>query len=303
MFSARGDVAPRAPRPFDPDWLLVAGAVDVARFPGRRLILVEHGAGQAYPGDPRSAGHPSYSGGRGHEAVRLFVCPSETVAARWREAYPDARTAVVGCPALDRYHAGGVLPSGGASTGSASHDGAGPVVALAFHWNCGLIPETTSAWPFFAGRPLQALRAAADAARVQLRATAHPRLLGEIRAECGKAGIPVVTRDVVLREAGVLVVDNSSIGPEAASVGVPLVWFDSPRYRADVEHGGRFYDWVQGQVRVSDVGQVVEAALRALDDPPDVAAARERMVRSVYAYADGHAAERAAAAIVEVVGG
>lgn len=105
--------APRASdpwgEPLPPRWprdriVLVASYVDALKCRPRSLVYVEHGAGQAYPGDARSARNPSYSGGDSLENVILFLCPSETVAARWRERYPAVPVAVVGCPKLDPWH-------------------------------------------------------------------------------------------------------------------------------------------------------------------------------------------------------
>src|SRR5690242_18511280 len=48
--------------------VLVASYGDELRVAPRPVVLVEHGAGQHY-----STGHPSYSGGRGHRNVKLFL--------------------------------------------------------------------------------------------------------------------------------------------------------------------------------------------------------------------------------------
>lgn len=87
--------------------VLVAGAVDALKARPRPLVYLEHGAGQHYPGDVRSAGHPSYSGGDALETVVLFLCPSDAVAERWRARYPGAAAVVVGCPRLDPWHGPG----------------------------------------------------------------------------------------------------------------------------------------------------------------------------------------------------
>lgn len=84
--------------------VLVASYVDARRARPRPVVYLEHGAGQTYPGDSRSAGHPSYSGGRELDHVVLFLCPSGVVADRWSARYPDVPAVVVGCPYLDRWH-------------------------------------------------------------------------------------------------------------------------------------------------------------------------------------------------------
>ncbi len=112
--------APRASdpwgEPLPPRWsrdrvVLVASYVDALKARPRRLVYLEHGAGQSYEGDPRSAGHPSYSGGAALDAVVLFLVPHETVAARWSARYPGTAVAVVGVPKLDPFHARLVTPA------------------------------------------------------------------------------------------------------------------------------------------------------------------------------------------------
>lgn len=86
--------------------VVVAGYSDLRRVPrGRPVILVEHGVGARYKRpDGEWDRNPSNPGGSHREAVRLFICPNEDVAAANLEAYPDAKVAVVGCPRLDRWH-------------------------------------------------------------------------------------------------------------------------------------------------------------------------------------------------------
>lgn len=115
---------------------LVAGWMDenVVRGP---TIYLEHGSGQTYRGDPDSphaATHESYSGSDGHDRTVLFLCPSETVADRWRTRYPNVPAVAVGAPKLDWWH---------------SHPGAGgggphPVLAVTFH--C-LVGDTIASGP------------------------------------------------------------------------------------------------------------------------------------------------------------
>lgn len=93
------------PRPGKPParWprlVAVAGFADMQLCKGHPLALIEHGAGQAYE-DP----HPSYSGGPRRDAVVLFLCPNEVVAARNRAAYPDATVTMVGSPRVDSLRA------------------------------------------------------------------------------------------------------------------------------------------------------------------------------------------------------
>ncbi|HQZ35299.1 MAG TPA: hypothetical protein PK020_12815, partial [Ilumatobacteraceae bacterium] len=85
----QGHVFPLAPTPRKPLFdhvAMVAGWQDVVTLKGRaKMIYVEHGCGQAYLGDEKMATLPGYSGGaeRHPRDVIGYICPSETVAARW----------------------------------------------------------------------------------------------------------------------------------------------------------------------------------------------------------------------------
>jgi hypothetical protein len=277
------------PRSAPDGYWLVASAGCAKRPDLQRIIYVEHGAGQAYPGDPASSTSGSYSGGPGHERVVLFIAPGEHVADRWRDAYPDTPTAVVGCPRLDHHHQIRRLRA------------ERPRVAVSFHWPCPLIPETQWALPHHR-RALEPLTAALRGVDATLVGHGHPRAWRALSAVWGRLGVPAEPdAGVVLATADLLIADNTSLLPEAASCGIPLLWLNAPWWRRNVHHGGRFWEWPRGQYQADDPDDLPALALAALDDPPPVRAAREAMVSSIYAHSDGHAAERAAAAILEVI--
>jgi len=114
--------------------------------------------------------------------------------------------------------------------------------------------------------------------------------------------VPEATYKDVMERATLLIADNTSMLPEFASTGRPVLFLNSPQYRRDVNHGGRFYEWPEGQVSVDDPADLIAGVHAALEDPQHVQAARSRMVDSVYAHTDGFAAERAADAIIELLG-
>lgn len=259
--------------------VMVASAADRIYLDGRETILLEHGAGQTYTGI-RS---PSYSGGDGWERCCLFICPNERVAERWASSYPDAATAVVGCPRLDRWHAHTPPPNG--------------TVALTFHWDNPICPESRWAFPHFKDG-LAPFKASCEAFGYELVGHGHPRARGVLDRWWAKLGIRPVGWDDVTR-ADVLVGDNTSALPEFASLGRPVVWMNSPQWRRHVDHGGRFWDWPKGQPQADDPAELAGALRRAFYGEGDEA--RRRMVRSIYCATDGHAAERAAQAIVEVL--
>lgn len=280
--------------------VLVAAYSDYVKAARRPVFYVEHGAGQSYSQDARSVGNPSYSGGRGLDRVALFVCPNAAVAGRWSEAYPETPAVVVGCPKLDRWHGDGRAAACRTRRTAAPDQGSGALtVAITFHWHLSLNEETRSAWPYY-DAALPGLVAAAAERGWRILGHGHPRLYGSIVRRWRALAVDHTPNLAdVFDQADVLVGDNTSSLPEFASLGRPVVWLSAPWYRRDVEHGGRFWRWPQGQVHVEHPADLVAGIEEALVDREEVAAARRAMVQTVYAQTDGHAAERAAAAIVE----
>jgi len=276
------------------DVVLVASGVDAAwlQHAGvRRLVYVEHGAGQSYPGDLRAALLGSYSGGLGLDHVDLFLCPSEAVADRWRAVY-KAPAVAVGCPALDHLHFVKDLrwdpPVERALT-----------VGWTWHWDCTLCPETRSAWAHYT-RDLPAIVAELAEQGIRVLGHSHPKAAQQRGPDrqWKTLGVERVDYERLLVEADVLVADNTSALYEFASLGKPVVVLNAPWYRREVEHGLRFWSHIPGiQVdHPDDLAQAVTVALAGAADRTEVAM-RRRVVAHVYAFTDGRAAERAADAI------
>jgi len=282
----RRELPPRA-RPGPGPRALVAsiGDIKVARRLGyRRFAFMEHGAGQAYTGDKSLAvrRHSSYAGGLDREDNELIMVPNEYSARLWREAYPLARTEVVGSPVLDD------LPR------RDRRDDTPPVVAISFHWPALVTYEARSAVGHF--QP-----ALADLARAYtVIGHAHPK--GDWPARMARTyaryGIPFVEDfDEVCRRADVYAVDNSSTLFEFAATGRPVVVLNAPWYRRNVNHGLRFWDAATVGLNCDRPGDLVRTIAEALTDPPSVQAAREAALDKVYSVRSG-AAERAARAVV-----
>jgi hypothetical protein len=250
-----------------------------ARRQGRtRIARLEHGAGQSYI-VPRLSG--SYAGGPDAHDIGLFMVPNEYSAAKWREAYPEARVEIVGCPKLDS------LPR---------KDPAEPLtVCISFHWDCHLVPETVSAFETFRSA-LEPLNAAYN-----LIGHGHPRAWTgppSLEKRYRRAGIESVRDfDEVCRRADLYITDNSSSLYEFAATGRPVVVMNSRSYRREVHHGLRFWDAIPG-VQVARPGALVEAVARALQDPPELRRARKQALAKVYPIRTG-AAERAARVLEE----
>lgn len=279
----------RAPRR-DTLWL-VASTKD-ARKVGGRYIYVEHGAGQGYHGDVRGTRSASFAGGPTHERAAGFICPNVQVASRWRARYPDKPAWVVGdSPKMDKLRRHPPQPVWLSDL---------PTVAFCWHWESqrSPCPEATSAWRHYR----DALAALAAEGRWRVLVHAHPRawtqLEPQLRAMPGLVATPSL--DVVWSDAKVVVVDNTSVGPEAASLGKPVVWLTAPWYRRDVHHGGRFWEWPAYGVHVTEPALLAAGVQRALDEPAHFQRLSTKLADLVYPRRDGHSAMRAADAIAAV---
>jgi hypothetical protein len=249
--------------------LIVAGAGDFLRRPVP-TVLVEHGAGQTWPGR-----HPSYPGGRRREHIGLFICPSERVAQANRAWYPDATYAVVGCPKMDRW----------VGREFTRHDP--PVVAVSFHW------RRTAFMRYYA-----MLKKLKDPP-FRIIAHAHPRIIDRFAKQYQRIGLEVV-RDFedVLERADLYACDNSSTIYEFALTGRPVVLLDQPGFRRGTGQLRFGAGWDVG-LHATGPADFVRVIERALTDPEEVRAERERIVADVYAVRDGTSSQRAADAISE----
>jgi hypothetical protein len=255
--------------------VLVASQLDYQTVAARRrCVHMQHGAGQSYGGDsdPAVSRASSYAGGDNQDRTDLFLVPGPHPAQRCRDRYPHIPVAEIGCPALDRWLLSPPRPA------------KKPVVALAWHWENQLCPETRSALPHFRSTLPDLME------RHTVIGHGHPRARDLAQSVYEPLGIPWVDYETVMTMASVLVVDNSSIGFEFAATGRPVVWMTPPWYRRDAIHGLRFWD--QAQVEVESPADLMGAVADALDHPPTAD------LSGVYAYLDGHSAERAVAAIL-----
>jgi len=263
------------------------GDTKVARRLGyRRFAFIEHGAGQSYLG-ANGIAHPSYAGGRDREDTELFMVPNDYSAERWRKAYPRARVEVVGSPRLDDLPGRQLNPLE-----------SGPVVAISFHWDAHVTPESGSAVGHYLG-------GLADLARqFSLIGHAHPKGDWPARMErlYRRAGIEFVPEfDDVCRRADVYAVDNSSTLFEFAATGRPVVVLNAPWYRRNVSHGLRFWDAAGVGVQCDGPDELPARIHEALADVPARQAARTAALSLVYAVRHG-AAERASRAVLGWLG-
>ena len=263
--------------------VLVAGWVDVTRLrgTGARMIYVEHGAGQSYPGDARARMNESYHGARHPAEVVGYLAPSERVAAGWREARPGVPVGVVGCPRLDPWMNQTVEPDRRRT------------LAITWHWNCLIAPEAKSALPHYR-RALPGLIDRWRAQGFQVLGHGHPRAWGQLHRMWDELGVEAVREsNEVLDRAGVLLADNTSLLYEFAALDRPVVVANAPWYRRDVHHGLRFWNLIPG-VQVNDADELAGLDLAQHVDLDPFRRDRQIVLQSVYAHRDGTSAARAA---------
>lgn len=256
---------------------LVAGYKDLRRLGGRPAVLFEHGAGQSY-----GTTHGAYAGGSGRGNVVLFVCPNEQAAARNRKRYPNTPAVVVGCPRVEQLRKLKTSPDG--------------TVAVTWHWNADMVaPEAHWAYPHYKDVLAEFV------SRFRVIGHAHPRAAGFLQRQYEAVGIEYVADfEEVCGRASVLVADNTSAMFEFAALDRPVVVANAPWYRREASLGGRFWDWADVGIQVDDPLDLAAAVATALDDLPQVARQRRKIVKQVYPYKDATA--RAMRAIKEVAG-
>ena len=270
-----------APPARDGGPVIVASGQDVRRVFPRPAVMVNHGAGQTYVGTDSS----SYSGGRNRANVRLNICPGPRDVTTVRAAQPDVPAVAAGCAYLDPWHAGD-RPAGSGRD----------VVAVSFHANIAVVPETrTAMWHY-------AEAVGRLTGRHEILGHAHPRLWRQAEPIWRALKVePVRSWPEVLDRADVYAVDNSSTAYEFASTGRPVLLLNAPWYRRDVHHGLRFWDLPPG-LTCDTPDDLDVAVARTLDDPPEAQRLRKAACDHVYAPADGQAARRAADAIAATFG-
>jgi len=249
---------------------LVASYGDYRRTKGK-AIYMEHGIGHSYSND-----HPSYAGGRGKDRVVLFLCQHKITAEKNKKTYPSTPTAVIGTPKLDNIK---VRPAQGRT------------VAVSWHWDCKIAPETRSSFPFYKVI-LPQLKKAED---INLIGHAHPRtgFNKSLQRVYKDLGIEYVHNfEEVLERADLYIIDNSSSAYEFAAAGRQVLHLNAPWYRKDVNHGIRFWDYLPGPT-ADKPSDVLILARKMLDDPSIYEPQRRKVVEALYPY-QGKSAIRAA---------
>lgn len=261
---------------------LAASYLDLkhARAAGRRVVLAEHGAGQSYIGVQSG----SYIGAIDRAGCVAVLVPGEMHARRHEATHPAIRAYPIGLPKLDHHHASPKPVKRG-------------TVAISFHWDCKVCPETRTALRHY--RPaLEEL-----ARNFDLVGHAHPRIATHMHSVYLKHGIRFERDFDALISQGVelYICDNSSTIYEWASLGRPVVVMNAPWYRRNVEHGLRFWSHADVGLQVDRPEDLLGTVRNALKDPPEVAARRAEVMREIYGVCDGRGAEQAAAVLGELL--
>lgn len=247
-------------------------AMAAHRGGSRRIVLMEHGAGQSY-----SNRHTSYPGGQQRHKLSLVLAPNDQAAARHRRHYRSAPPVeVVGCPKIDWMASAEPKP--------ADYP---PIVAVTWHWDCLVAPEAGSAWSHKGGELLgpailAELVRMRDLGFIELLGHAHPRIAEEVKPAYRAADVQFVGLEEVFRRADVLMVDNSSALFEFVALDRPVIVVDSPRYRLRANHGLRFWDFADVGPRIWGPDQVHQAVVTALEDAEPYPQRRRQATEVVY---------------------
>lgn len=242
---------------------IVAGYPDYKRI-RRPIIFVEHGIGENY-----GLRDPHYSGGQNRSRVGLFLCPNQRVFDA-NEAHYPGRSVVIGSPRLEYLSEVVSLKR--------RRDGGPLRVAVSFHWNCTIHPQTrTALHNYHPNFPSWA----ADS-RIEVVGHSHPRIKALAERFFYSSGIEYMAEfEDVLAWADVYAVDNSSTLFEAAALGLPVVVLDAPHYTPE-ETGFRFWKYADIGPRINPSDDLGDAAIHALEHLGGYDAIRRRMVTEVF---------------------
>jgi hypothetical protein len=199
------------------DLVMVAAFNDIDRVPNRRLVYVEHGAGQRYVDAPKRIAR-GYHGGAHPQRVVGYLGPRQAVIDAW-----DRPGFACGAPICDPH----------------ALFGEPNVIAFAWHWDAASVaPEARTAYPHYADR-LPEIIAALRSNGWEVLGTLHPKF--KTRSLWRNLGVTEVSAYEVRQRACLLIADNTSLIYEMMYLGRSVITLNAPWYRRDVEHGLRFW--------------------------------------------------------------
>lgn len=268
----------RAPKTWAPDDIVMVAAFgDIAAARGRRVIYVEHGAGQSYLGaNPGAARY--YHGSDHPENVVGYISPRQDVADSWgRPAF------AAGAPICDPYEL------------FASER----IAAITFHWNGAPpnkvgVPEAGTAFEHYVDR-LDDITGCLRENGWQVLGHYHPRF-AHMHSVWKKLGIEIASADEVRRNAQLLIADNTSLMYEMLYLWRDVIALNAPWYRRDVEHGLRFWHLAPA-IQADDADELIDIISDDGERAALVSGSDIDIVEQVYgkAHSDGLDGQRAAA--------
>ena len=283
-------VTAQALRSRDP--VIVASFSDLQKMGKRPVAFVEHGAGQTYIMDDGRI-HGGYSGGAGRSFVGLFICPNRMVAQNNREQYPDAHMAVVGSPRLDDLW----------ETRNVSWSSQQTVLGISFHWECRLVREAGTAFPEFR-KVIPPFVERLQNYGIDVVGHGHPKAFNDLKPWWESHGVPTESEwENVVGMIDAYMIDNSSTIFEAAALDIPILLMESKKWRRNVRHGMRFWDYANVGPSVTADDDLEAAFAESLQEK--WIGVREQISHTVYEIApsgDRLSSRYAADAIVDWLG-
>lgn len=255
----------------------------------KKAIFCEHGAGMFYAG----TSHPSYAGSIiGRKNVALRLSPNKTHADKERETLKGIPVEIIGVPKMDRW-----VQMRNETEAKWDPDRR-PVVAISFHWDCKVCPETRSAFKEYA-HILDQLSAKFD-----VLGHGHPRIIDTIARIYDVHDIEVV-RDFneVLERADIYVCDNSSTIFEFAFTRKPVALINAKPYRKRITHPGnpRFWKHAGMGPQINSPSELLWKIDEAWKDYKKYLPLIDAAVDDVFTFTDGKCADRAVAAMIQFI--
>lgn len=252
-------------------------------YPKKKIIFCEHGVGMYYDNV-----HPSYAGSKEHrENVILRLSPNKMHADKEMETL-KCPVEIVGIPKLDKF-----------AKRIFRFKKYRPTIALSFHWDCLVNPETRSSFKYFE-KILPILKREYDVI-----GHGHPRIMAKLIPIYRKWGIQYFHNfETILKKADVYICDNSSTIFEWCITKKPVVLLNPPTYRKDVEHKGNPRFWKHAGIaplceRPEDIITCIQDAI---ENHGKYLPKIEEANLDVLTYTDGHCARRAFTAISNLLG-
>lgn len=222
-------------------FVLVASRKDAGFLSDKKVILVEHGAGQRYHRDAGAGGN-----NQENREVVLFLAPSERVAENGKSEYPRAKRVAIGSPRVEQLSKLERKPES---------------VVMSWRWNSPGMPEQKGAWERYK------VAAKSLAQEYPVLGHGHPRMKGQLGKQYKDYKISQEWDwSECVKQASALTVDNSSIMWEACALDIPVVVINAPWYRKDQNWGLRFWEYADVGPQVDSPSELSEAVRQVLEE-------------------------------------